>query len=77
MQPAELSQQGDSENVILAIASIVLALVVPPVGVVLGHVALSRNRSGGGGGRALALTGLVLGYAGTALIAAIAIPLLL
>ncbi len=46
----------------LAISSLVTAFLVPLVGVILGHVAISQIRKTGQGGRGLALAGLIIGY---------------
>lgn len=46
----------------LAIASLIAAFIVPLVGVILGHVALSQIRRTGQEGRGLAVAGLVIGY---------------
>ena len=68
----------------LAITSVVLSgvgilswfasigLIAVPIivgGLVSGHLALGRIRRAGGGGRWIAITGLVIGYAGAAFIA--------
>ena len=71
----------------MAIASLIFGLFflffpLPIVAVVFGHISLSRIKKSAGrlGGRGLAITGLVLGYLGIAMIpliliiAAIAIP---
>jgi uncharacterized membrane protein YdfJ with MMPL/SSD domain len=52
-----------------AIASIPLGVLVPPVGIALGHIARQRIRVSGERGAGLATIGLVLGY--TALMAAL------
>lgn len=54
----------------LAVASIPLGLLAPPVGIVLGHIARKRIKQTGEQGANLALIGLVLGY--TALYGAMA-----
>jgi trehalose monomycolate/heme transporter len=46
----------------LAIASIPAGLLLPPVGIALGHMARSRIRTSGEQGAPLALIGLVIGY---------------
>ncbi len=46
----------------LAIASIPLGVLLPPVGIALGHMARSRIKTSGEQGAPLALIGLVLGY---------------
>ncbi len=45
-----------------AVLSPIFAVVVPPAGVVLGHLALPQIRRTGERGRAAALAGLVVGY---------------
>ncbi|MBO0678510.1 MMPL family transporter [Mycolicibacterium sp. S2-37] len=45
-----------------AIASIPLGLLVPPVGIALGHIARKRIKQSGEQGASLALIGLVIGY---------------
>jgi hypothetical protein len=45
-----------------AVLSPIFAVVVPPAGVVLGHLALPQIRRTGGRGRAAAIAGLVIGY---------------
>lgn len=46
----------------LAVLSPVFAVVVPPVGVILGHWALVQIRRSGEAGRTAAIWGLILGY---------------
>jgi peptidyl-prolyl cis-trans isomerase B (cyclophilin B) len=46
----------------LAIASLVCAFLVAPLGVVFGHISLSQIRRTGEEGRGLAVAGLVIGY---------------
>ena len=46
----------------LALASIPLGILVPPLGIAFGHIARSRIRTTGERGAGLALAGLVLGY---------------
>ena len=46
----------------LAVLSPVFAVVLPPVGAVLGHVALVQMRRSGEPGRTAAIWGLILGY---------------
>jgi hypothetical protein len=50
----------------LAIIAFVLAFVVPPGGIVCGHIARGQIRSTGEQGDGLALAGLILGYVFTA-----------
>ncbi|WP_066517891.1 DUF4190 domain-containing protein [Curtobacterium ammoniigenes] len=47
---------------LMSILSIVFAFVFAPVGVVLGHIALTQIRRTGEQGRVLAIIGLVVGY---------------
>ncbi|BBZ28203.1 cyclophilin [Mycolicibacterium madagascariense] len=47
----------------LAIASLVCAFLFFPLGIVLGHLSLSRNRGNRTSGDGLAIAGLVVGYA--------------
>ncbi len=50
----------------LAIAALIGAIVVAPVGIVLGHISLSQIKRTGEQGRGLALAGLIIGYVFTA-----------
>ncbi|RIX30370.1 DUF4190 domain-containing protein [Amnibacterium setariae] len=50
----------------LAIIAFVLAFLVPPGGIVCGHIARRQIRSTGEQGDGLALAGLILGYVFTA-----------
>lgn len=52
----------------LAIVALVLGLTVPIGGIVLGHIALSQIKRTGEAGRGMALAGLIIGYAYTALV---------
>ena len=52
----------------MAIAALVSALVLAPLGIVLGHIALSQIRRSGEEGRGLAMAGLVIGYVSVGLI---------
>ena len=47
---------------VLAILSLVAAIIVAPIGVVVAHVALSRIASGEAGGRRFAWAALWVGY---------------
>jgi Domain of unknown function (DUF4190) len=47
----------------LAVLSPILAVVVPPAGAILGHLALAQIRRSGEAGRTAAIWGLILGYA--------------
>jgi peptidyl-prolyl cis-trans isomerase B (cyclophilin B) len=51
----------------MAIASLVSAFVVAPLGVVFGHISLSQIKRTGEDGRGLAIAGLIVGYLATAL----------
>ncbi|MDR1799721.1 MAG: DUF4190 domain-containing protein [Bifidobacteriaceae bacterium] len=51
----------------MAIAALVCALTIAPLGIVFGHVARAQIRRTGEGGDGLALAGLILGYIFTAL----------
>ena len=51
----------------LAILALVLGFVVPIGGIICGHIALGQIKRTGEGGRGLAMAGLILGYALTAL----------
>ena len=50
----------------LAFAALIGAIVVAPVGIVLGHISLSQIKRTGEQGRGLALAGLIIGYVFTA-----------
>jgi hypothetical protein len=52
----------------LAIVSLVVALFVPLVGAILGHVAMSQIKKTGEQGRGIALAGVIIGWAFTALV---------
>ena len=51
----------------MAIAALVSAFVVAPLGIVFGHIALSQIRRSDEDGRGLPIAGLVLGYVFTGL----------
>jgi peptidyl-prolyl cis-trans isomerase B (cyclophilin B) len=51
----------------MAIASLVCAFLFAPLAIVFGHIALSPIKQSDQSGRALAITGLVLGYVFTVL----------
>jgi Domain of unknown function (DUF4190) len=53
----------------MAIASLICAFLIAPVGVILGHIALNQIKDSNGqlGGRGLAIAGLIVGYASIAL----------
>ncbi|MCV6982226.1 peptidylprolyl isomerase [Mycolicibacterium pulveris] len=62
----------------LAVASLVCAFLLAPLGIVFGHMALSQIKKTGEEGRGLAVAGLVIGYAITAFtVLAIVISILL
>lgn len=50
----------------MAIAALVSALTLAPLGIVFGHIALSQMKRSGEEGRGLAVAGLVIGYISTA-----------
>ena len=45
-----------------AIAALIFALLLPPVGIILGHIARGQIKRTGEGGRGLASAGLIIGY---------------
>ncbi|MGK2865898.1 MAG: peptidylprolyl isomerase [Mycobacterium sp.] len=51
----------------LAIASLICAFLIAPLGVIFGHISLSQIKRSGEDGRGLAIAGLVIGYLLTAL----------
>lgn len=51
-----------STNSVLAVTSFVFAIVLPPVGIILGHLALFRVGLGEARGRAWATRALWIGY---------------
>jgi Sec-independent protein secretion pathway component TatC len=51
----------------LAIVSLVVALFVPLVGAILGHVAMGQIKKTGEQGRGIALAGVIIGWVFTAL----------
>jgi peptidyl-prolyl cis-trans isomerase B (cyclophilin B) len=51
----------------MAIGALVSAFFFPPLGIVLGHIALSHIRRSGEEGHGMAVAGLVIGYVHTAL----------
>lgn len=59
------SDPSNTKTNTLAIASIPAGLLVPPVGVALGHLARKRIRQSGEQGLPLTMIGLALGYVGT------------
>ena len=46
----------------LAIIALILGILVPIAGIVVGHISLGQIKKTGEGGRGLALTGTILGY---------------
>lgn len=56
---------------VLALSSILCALIVPPLAVIFGRVALRQVRRSGEQGRTTAVTGVVLGYVLSVLYAAV------
>ncbi|WP_234800198.1 DUF4190 domain-containing protein [Mycolicibacterium diernhoferi] len=50
----------------MSIAALVCSLVLAPLGIVFGHIALSQIKRSGEDGRGLAIAGLVIGYIFTA-----------
>ncbi len=57
----------------MAIAALVSSLVLAPLGIVFGHMALSQIKRSGDDGRGLAIAGLVIGYVTTALLVLFAV----
>ncbi|SIS11501.1 DUF4190 domain-containing protein [Williamsia sterculiae] len=51
----------------LAVAALICGLVISPVGIILGHISLSQIKKRNESGRGLALAGLIIGYAFTAI----------
>lgn len=51
----------------LAIVALILGIVVPVAGIVVGHIALSQIKKTGEAGHGLALAGTVIGYVLTVL----------
>jgi large-conductance mechanosensitive channel len=52
----------------LAIVSLVVAIFVPLVGAILGHVAMGQIKKTGEQGRGIALAGVIIGWVFTALV---------
>lgn len=46
----------------MAVAALVCAVLVPPFGILMGHIAWSQTTRSGERGRGLALAALVIGY---------------
>lgn len=57
---------GSQRLSVYAVLSLVFSLVIAPLGVIFGHIALSEIRKTGDRGRGLAIAGLIIGYAWTA-----------
>ncbi|GAA2610393.1 hypothetical protein GCM10010399_46610 [Dactylosporangium fulvum] len=47
----------------MAIAALIFAVLLPPFGIVMGHIAWAQIKRTGETGRWLALTALIVGYA--------------
>ncbi|GAB3604790.1 hypothetical protein GCM10027413_01990 [Conyzicola nivalis] len=60
---------------VLAMSSLIAAFFVPPVAIVLGHVALHQLARGTQTGRGIAIAGLVIGYLGTVVLLVAAVGL--
>ncbi len=65
-QPATPGLYAPPTNT-LAIIALILGFLVPIGGIICGHIALGQIKRTGEGGRGLALAGLIIGYALTAL----------
>jgi Sec-independent protein secretion pathway component TatC len=61
-----VSSSSEKTNT-LAIVSLVVALFVPLVGAILGHVAMGQIKKTGEQGRGIALAGVIIGWVFTAL----------
>ena len=61
-----MSTSSEKTNT-LAIVSLVMALFVPLVGAILGHVAMGQIKKTGQQGRGIALAGVIIGWVFTAL----------
>lgn len=80
-QPYNGAPASGQTNV-LAIIALIGAIVVAPVGIICGHIALSQIKRTGESGRGLALAGTVIGYVFTALfilgiVLAVILPLII
>lgn len=62
-----MSTSSEKTNT-LAIVSLVVALFVPLVGAILGHVAMGQIKKTGEQGRGIALAGVIIGWVFTALV---------
>lgn len=67
---------GHSGTNSMAIAALIGGLVMAPVGIVCGHIALAQISATRQGGRGLAIAGLVLGYSWIALVMAVGVGLM-
>lgn len=50
----------------MAIAALITGILVPIVGIILGHISLGQIKRTGDNGRGMALAGLICGYVFTA-----------
>jgi hypothetical protein len=66
--PAQSTTTTLRDTNAFALLSFVLAFLVPIAGIVFGHMSLGQIKRNGDAGRGLALTGLVVSYAYTALL---------
>lgn len=62
-----MSTSSEKTNT-LAIVSLVVAIFVPLVGAILGHVAMGQIKKTGEQGRGIALAGVIIGWVFTALV---------
>ena len=46
----------------MAIAALICAVLLPPIGILMGHIAWAQTRRTGERGRGLALAALIIGY---------------
>jgi hypothetical protein len=46
----------------MAVAALICAVLVPPFGILMGHIAWSQSTRTGRPGRGLALTAMIIGY---------------
>jgi peptidyl-prolyl cis-trans isomerase B (cyclophilin B) len=46
----------------MAIAALICAVLVPPIGILMGHIAWAQTARTGQRGRGLALAALIIGY---------------
>jgi hypothetical protein len=64
---SEASQGTGKRTNVLAIVGLVLAIFVPLVGAIIGHVALSQIKKTGEEGRGIALAAVIVGWVLSAL----------